>query len=72
MPYSSYIKLWCKIYPSKRLCWPGYMVCRECRKDPRMSYSVDNQTEVDQKRMEKTARKIQGCMIKHLFDYRPG
>ena len=42
----------------------------DMRKDPRMSYSVVNQTEVDKKRMQKTARKIQGCMIKHLFDYR--
>ena len=44
----------------------------DLRKDSHMSYSVVNQTEVDNKRMQKIARKIQGCMIKHLFDYRPG
>ena len=44
----------------------------DLRKDPRMSYKVVNQTEVDNKRMQKIARKTQGCMIKHLFDYRPG
>ena len=44
----------------------------DLRKDPRMSYKVVNQTEVDNKRMQKIARKIQGCRMKHLFDYRPG
>ena len=39
------------------------------RKDPRMSYSV---IAVDGKRLEKKARKIDGCMVKHLFDYKPG
>ena len=42
----------------------------DMHKDPHTSYSVVNQTEVDKKRMQKTARKIQGSMLKHLFDYR--
>ena len=37
-----------------------------------MSYSVIDQAAVDGKGMEKKARKIDGCMIKHLFDYKPG
>ena len=40
------------------------------RKDPRMSYSVIDQAAVDRKRMEKKARKIDGCMVKHLFHYK--
>ena len=44
----------------------------DIRKDPRMSYSVIDQAAVDRKRMEKKARKIDGCMVKHLFDYKPG
>ena len=40
----------------------------DMRKDPRMSYSV---IAVDGKRLEKKARKIDGCMVKHLFDYKP-
>ena len=45
------------------------------RKDPRMSYSVIDQAAVRKlyrKRMEKKARKIDGCIVKHLFDYKPG
>ena len=41
-------------------------------KDPRMSGSFVNQTEVDKKQMQRTARKIQGGMIKYLFDYQSG
>ena len=37
------------------------------RKDPRMSYSVIDQATVDAKRWEKKARKIDGCMVKHLI-----
>ena len=37
-----------------------------------MSYSSVNQKEVDKKQMQKTTKKIQVCMIKHLFDYRSG
>ena len=36
-----------------------------------MNYSVIDQAAVYTKRMEKTARKIDGCMVKHLFDYKP-
>ena len=43
----------------------------DMRKDPRMNYGVIDQAAVDRKRMEK-ARKIVGCMVKHLFDYKPG
>ena len=42
------------------------------RTHPRMSYSVIDQAAVDRKRMEKKARKIDGCMVKHPFDYKPG
>ena len=42
------------------------------RKDPRMSYRVVNQTQVDKKQIQKTAMKIQVCIKKHFFDYRPG
>lgn len=41
-------------------------------KDPRMSGSFVNQTEVDKKQMQRTTRKIQGGMIKYLFDYQSG
>ena len=47
----------------------------DMRKDPRMSYSVIDQAAVRKlyrKRMEKKARKIDGCIVKHLFDYKPG
>ena len=44
----------------------------DMRKDPRMSYSVIDQAAVHRKRMEKKARKIDGCIVKHLFDYKPG
>ena len=36
----------------------------------RMSYSVIDKAAVDKKRMEKIARKIDGCMVKELFDYK--
>ena len=39
--------------------------------DPRISYSVISQAEVDKKRMARTEKKIDGCMIKHLFKYKP-
>ena len=39
-------------------------------KDPRMSYSVIGQAAVDRKYINKTARKIDGCMVEHLFDYK--
>ena len=42
------------------------------RKDPRMSYSDIDQAALDRKRMEKKARKIDDCMVKYLFDYKPG
>ena len=42
------------------------------RTHPRMSYSVIDQVAADRKRMENKARKIDGCMVKHLFDYKPG
>ena len=42
------------------------------RKDPCMSYSFIYQAAVDRKRMEKKARKIDGCIENHLFDYKPG
>ena len=41
----------------------------DMRKGPRMNHSVIDQAAVDKKRMKKTARKIDGCMVKHLFDY---
>ena len=41
-------------------------------KDPRMSGSFVNQTEVDKKQMQRTTRKIQGGMIKYSFDYQSG
>ena len=44
----------------------------DMRKEPRMSYSVIDQAALDRKRMEKKARKIDGCTVKHLFDYKPG
>ena len=44
----------------------------DMRKDPCMNYSVIDQAAVDRKRMEKKARKIDGCMVKDLFDYKPG
>ena len=34
--------------------------------------SVVDQAAVDRKRMEKKARKMDGCMVKHLFEYKPG
>ena len=42
------------------------------RKDPRISYSFIDQAVVDRKCMQKKARKIDGCMVKHLFDSKPG
>ena len=39
--------------------------------EPQMNYSVIDQAAVYTKRMEKTARNIDGCMVKHLFDYKP-
>ena len=44
----------------------------DMRKDPRMCYSVIDQAAVDRKHIEKKARKIDGCMVKHQFDYKPG
>ena len=43
----------------------------DLRKDPRMSYTVVSQADVDNKRMNKTEKKIDGCMVCHLFDYQP-
>ena len=40
----------------------------DMRNDPHMSYSVIDQAAVDRKHMEKKARKINSCMVKHLFD----
>ena len=44
----------------------------DLHKDPRMSYSLVNQAAFDKKRMQKIARKIDGCIVKHLFDYKLG
>ena len=51
---------------SKEMC--DYL---DLRKGPRMSYSVISQTELDKKRMATAEKKIDGCMIKHLFEYKP-
>ena len=40
-------------------------------KHPRMSYIVIGQAAADRKPMEKTARKIDACIVKHLLDYKP-
>ena len=69
------VKLWYEIHSQKRCSWVGCIVsdspeiCEylDKRKDPRMSYSVIDQASVDRKWMEKTAKKIDGCMVKHLL-----
>lgn len=43
----------------------------DIRKDPRMSYTVVSQKQVDKKRMARVERKIDGCMAMHLFEYKP-
>ena len=44
----------------------------DLHKDPRMSYSLIDQAAFGKKRMQKIARKIDGCIVKHLLDYKLG